>query len=287
MPFSPSWLAEREPADVAARSSDLCGLVAARLPRNTPVRVVDLGSGTGSNARYLIPFLASAQEWQLVDSDPTLLEHAPLSVEAWSAEAGYRFAREPGHFTVEGPSCRCRITLRRADLNTLVGAPLEGVELVTASALLDLVSESWLDALSDRCAATGATVLFALTYDGRFECVPEDPGDTAVRALVNRHQRTDKGFGPALGPGAVPSAARLFAGRGYEVHRARSDWGLAEGQGRLQQELIDGWASAAVEIEPDQRGAIEAWRERRLRLVEAQRSRLVVGHEDLAAWPLR
>jgi hypothetical protein len=71
------------------------------------------------------------------------------------------------------------------------------------------------------------------------------------------------------------------------VHRARSDWGLAEGQGRLQQELIDGWASAAVEIEPDQRGAIEAWRERRLRLVEAQRSRLVVGHEDLAAWPLR
>jgi hypothetical protein len=35
--------------------------------------------------------------------------------------------------------------------------------LVTASALLDLVSESWMKTLAARCRDAGAAVLFALT----------------------------------------------------------------------------------------------------------------------------
>jgi len=35
---------------------------------------------------------------------------------------------------------------------------------------------------------------------------------------------------------------------------------------------------------PARRDAIESWRSRRLAHVERERSRLVVGHEDIAAW---
>ena len=73
-------------------------------------------------------------------------------------------------------------------------------------------------------------MLFALNYDGRIKCAPGDPDDAAIVALVNRHQRTDKGFGPALGPDAPGLAERCFATLGYRDCSARAQR-LAAGRG--------------------------------------------------------
>jgi hypothetical protein len=48
--------------------------------------------------------------------------------------------------------------------------------------------------------------------------------------------------------------------------------------------LIEGWAGAATEMVRDRAPTIARWRARRLAHVGAGRSRLVVGHDDLAAW---
>jgi hypothetical protein len=181
----------------------------------------------------------------------------------------------------------CQIDTREMDLAVLTVAErdiFDGRALVTASALLDLVSDDWLRSLATRCRESGCAVLFALSYDGRIECSPQEPGDDAVRELVNLHQRTDKGFGPALGGGAPGAAVRCFAGLGYRMRREPSDWTLTADQTALQQQLIDGWAEAALAIAPAQHAMIGEWRTRRLAHVEARRSRLIVGHEDLAGW---
>jgi hypothetical protein len=52
----------------------------------------------------------------------------------------------------------------------------------------------------------------------------------------------------------------------------------------LQRRIIDGWAEAAAAIAPEQAELVQGWRARRLAHVEAGRSRLIVGHKDLAAW---
>jgi hypothetical protein len=111
---------------------------------------------------------------------------------------------------------------------------------------------------------------------------------------MNSHQKRDKGLGgPAEGPDATACAERCFRRQGYVVERAASDWVVEATAGRedlqpdvdaLQSELIAGWAAAAVEMAPDLAGTIAAWKVRRLEHVEARRSRLIVGHEDLAAW---
>src|SRR5262245_61710406 len=75
------WLALREAADAAARSEPLTRAVVERLPRDRPVRAVDLGTGTGSNVRYLMPRLPpNAQQWMLVDRDRALLALAIRSL---------------------------------------------------------------------------------------------------------------------------------------------------------------------------------------------------------------
>jgi hypothetical protein len=105
-----------------------------------------------------------------------------------------------------------------------------------------------------------------------------------VRQLVNDHQRRDKGFGPALGPMATDCAERAFTALGYRVLRDRSDWVLQADASQLQQELIDGWARAAIDVAPERVASIGAWRARRLSHVANGRSDLRVGHDDLAAW---
>src|SRR5262245_42947755 len=172
------WLALREAADAAARSAALTQAVVERLPTDRPLRAVDLGTGTGSNIRYLMPRLgADVQQWLLVDRDPTLLSKAVRSL-------------RPVHSVV--------VETREMNLGVLDARLFSRRDLVTASALLDLVSEKWLRALAAECRTAAATALFALTYDGRSHCDPEEPEDEEIRGLMNQHQRqNDKGFGRA------------------------------------------------------------------------------------------
>jgi hypothetical protein len=258
-----SWLALREPFDVAARSARLTGQIADALAgAERPLQILDLATGRGSNVRYLSPRLPGPQHWLVVDRDPALLEAVPAHVGD------------------------VRVDTRCAELGVLDDPALfMGRHLVTASALLDLVSETWLEALAARCRASGAAALFALTYDGQFHCSPAEPEDDTIRALMNRHQRqNDKGFGVAAGPDAIECAARCFDGAGYRVRREASSWILPPRAQAMQRELIEGWAQAAVEMAPADAHVVNDWLARRLAHVQAHRSRIVVGHEDVAAW---
>jgi Methyltransferase domain len=260
--FSADWLALRDPEDLRVRSTALVSMLAEHL-KNEPLRVLDLGAGTGANHRFLDRHLPGAR-WLLVDNDRELLARASTSL-----------------------SSADRLETRVVDLATALdsaGDLFANRDLVTASALLDLVSEDWMLALARRCADAQAAVLFALTYNGEMQCTPVEPEDDDVRELVNIHQQTDKGFGSALGPNAPDTAARAFDALGYEVWREASDWDLGPDSAPLQVQLIAGWAEAAEAIAPDRAALLRDWRARRMAHVAAGRSHIVVGHEDMAGW---
>jgi SAM-dependent methyltransferase len=258
----------RESADTAARSHDLTRVVCAHLRGAAPARILDLGAGTGSNLRYLAPRLPSSQQWLLIDRDPFLLDQAKRRPVAWPAGT-------------EGEVRTSILDLAAFDHPEIFADR----DLVTASALLDLVSATWLDELAARCRDAGAAALFALTYNGQSRCSPVEPEDEEIRTLMNRHQRTDKGLGgAAAGPDAIDCAERSFAANGYQVARETSDWTLGPDQRELQQQLFLGWASVAMELEPGRQVAYGHWLSRRLDHLEAGHSRTLVGHEDLAAW---
>ena len=257
--FDADWLALREPADAAARSAAMCRLLRSKLARRPLIRCVDLGAGSGANLRHLAPRLGRPQHWVLVEQDPLLLSE------------------------VELPSGVVVTPLLHDLSEELSGIGLERADLVTASALLDLVSGPWLESLVAACRRFRATLHFALTVDGRIAWSPQDPDDEAILAAFRQHQRGDKGFGPALGPDAPRVAARLLRRAGYRLREARSDWCLGPEQEELQAALAEGQAAAAAEIASGLE--TEAWLGRRLDSISEGRSRLVIGHRDLLAWP--
>jgi hypothetical protein len=251
------WLAMREAADARSRSASLTEALIEHLPSHRPLRALDLATGTGSNIRYLSPRLPDAHQWRAVDRDATLLAQVPPNVDARCAELG----------SLDDPML------------------FAGRHLVTASAFLDLVSKQWLAAIVTRCRDLGAAVLFALSYDGRSTCWPAESEDDLVRELLNTHQRNnDKGFGQAAGPDAVAAAIELLDAAGYEVRHEPSDWDLLPDEDAMQRELILGWAQAAIEVDERQARVVRNWLARRLAHVDEGRSRIRVGHQDIAAW---
>lgn len=256
--FSAEWLALREPADRAARAAYVADMVTRSLNPQSTVRIVDLGCGSGANMRYLCPRLPRDQHWRLVDQDESLMALAR-------------------------PTVAAQVEARVVDLNDMDSSLFEECDLITASALLDLVSEKWLQRFVLCCRQAGAAVLVALNYDGRILCAPADDDDGFVRALVNLHQRTDKGFGPALGPDAVSRVTALLQQSGYQVRRATSDWVLGADRDELQQQLIAGWVAAAFAVSPSDIERIRRWERRRLALLQHHESRIVVGHQDVGA----
>jgi hypothetical protein len=282
--FSSEWLALREPFDAAARSPELVRALCARIARHAPLEIVDLGAGAGSNLRYLAPLLGGEQSWRLVDHDRALLEAAVVATREWAAARGARVTRRDGLLAVHATDVAMEVRCEQLDLRSPTAVELPAGSLVTAAALLDLVSNDWLVALAGHCRAARAAVCFALTYDGRTRCTPAEPEDAEVLELFNRHQLRDKGFGPALGPAAAAATPAALGASGYSTATALSDWRIDAANRAMQFALLDGWRSAALEIAPARRTALNAWRDRRRAHIEAGRSDVTIGHVDVIGW---
>lgn len=283
-----AWLRLREPADTAARSGELARAIADALAGCEQVQVLDLATGTGANLRHLIPHLPPRQHWLVADRDPALLARLTELTASWAGDRGYHVDAQAGGCVIRGERLECHVETRQGDLGSLAASDLfAGRHLVTASALLDLASESWLRELAARCRTVGAAALFALTYNGHSSCSPAEPEDDVIRDLLNQHQHSDKGLGGfAAGPDAAECAIRCFAEAGYRVRSEATDWSLGPAEHQLQRELIEGWADVAVEMGFDP-STVGRWRDRRIAHLEVGRSHIVVGHLDIAAVPAR
>jgi hypothetical protein len=226
------------------------------------VTIVDLACGTGSTFRALSSLIETRQSWRLVDNDLSLLARAPHS-------------SPPATSVATIP-----IDLNR-DLEAALDAP---VDLITTSALLDLVSDEWLQRLVVESAVRRLPVHAALNYDGRIDMSPTDAADPEIIAAINTHQRTDKGFGPALGPDAARQAIARFERIDYVVVQGASDWVFTPQDREIQIEALAGWAAAARETGLSL-SDVAGWLARRRDLVVAGRSSIRVGHVDFFARP--
>ncbi len=143
--FDKSWLALREPADLAARDPGLVEHIVGWLRQNARPVIVDIGCGTGSSVRALGPMFPSdlGVDWRLVDYDPALLREARLQL----GDDGLEY--------------------HQVDLNHLENLPLEGASVLSASAFFDLASARFCEEIAALVAKRHCAFYAALNYDGK------------------------------------------------------------------------------------------------------------------------
>jgi hypothetical protein len=245
---SPRWLALREPADAAARSGELAQRLGRHLAGADRLVIHDLGGGSGSMGRWLAPRLPVAQHWVVHDRDPDLLG----------------LAAGPG------------VGTHLSDITRLTAEDFAGASLVTASALLDLLTADELTGILAACA--GIPMLFALSVVGRVALTPSEPLDARIATAFNAHQRRDG----LLGPDAVAAVEALS---GSEVFVRSSPWRLGAPEAELAAAWLEGWLAAACEQEPALAAEAAAYRGRRLAQAAAGALAVTVDHADLLVLP--
>lgn len=274
--FSADWLSLREAADAAARADELLEPLRVRLGTSPPgtggsrdrLVIQDLGCGTGSQGRWLAGRLPGPQHWVLCDRDPALLTRAAGAVTGPSADGA--------PVTVE---------TREVDVAGITADDLAGTSLVTASALLDLLTHDEVDRLAGACVDAGCPALLTLSVVGKVQLVPHDPLDEEMAAAFDAHQRRATGGRRLLGPDAVAVATEVFERRGAAVRTAPSPWRLGADESALAAEWLRGWVGAAVDHRPELARRAESYLRRRMALCASGGLEIVVHHSDLLALP--
>ncbi|MFC3574096.1 class I SAM-dependent methyltransferase [Streptomyces yaanensis] len=266
--YAPQWLQLREPADAAARAHELLDPLRIRLAnrsgRATDVVVHDLGCGTGSMGRWLAPLLDGAQHWILHDRDPYLLHFATVGAPRAAADGS-----------------RVTVTTQRGDIGRLTPDALTGASLVTASALLDVLTADEIDTLAAAIVGAGCPALLTLSVVGRVELTPEHPMDKEIGDAFNAHQRR----GELLGPDALSAASEAFGRLGASVRVHPSPWRLGAEQAELTEEWLRGWVGAAVEHRPELADRADTYLRDRLAACAAGELRAVIHHSDVLVLP--
>ncbi len=265
---SPRWLALRESADATARAPDLVDHLARALPATGRRVIHDLGSGTGAMGRWLAPLLSGPQHWVVHDRDADLLEVA--------------VAELPGP-AADGTAVTVEAT--QSDITRLHSGDLSDANLITASALLDALTEDELAKLVTVCVGVGCPTLFTLSVAGRVELSPADPLDRRVAAAFNAHQRRRTERGRLLGPDAVPVAVEQFGRLGGEPLVRPSTWRLGASQADLAAEWFIGWVGAACEQRVELAAETGGYTRRRLAQAAAGQLAVTVDHTDLLVLP--
>lgn len=277
--FASDWLALREAADAVSRSQRLAAQANEWLNvRTSAPLIADLGCGRGSNMRFLAPRLGGRQRWKLIDHDALLLAQARQRSAGLSDSQGQPVAVETHCLSLE----------------PVANVPLADAHLVTASALLDLVSQQWIDTLVARIVGQQQALLIALSVNGEWHFIDPQGGpvlddeDHWLLALFLAHQQRNKGLGDALGGQAHRALVAALEAANYRVEQAETPWQLAAGsqeQLPLMMALLEGWAAAATEQAPQAAARIATWLQQRQQAVANGEQGIWVGHCDLLAMP--
>jgi len=251
------WLALREPADAAARAAELVE----HLPAPAPLVIHDLGCGTGAMGRWLAPLLPGPQHWVLHDTEADLLALAAIDLPAITVET------------------------RVSDITRLRAGDLAGATLITASALLDLLTEDELARLVTVCVGAGCPLLLTLSVVGRVDLIPADPLDRRVASAFDDHQRRTTHRGRLLGPDAVPVALEQFRRLGADILVRPSPWRLGSLHSDLAAEWFGGWVGAACKQQLGLAAEIDGYASRRVAQATAGRLAVTVHHADLLLLP--
>ncbi len=189
--FSADWLALREPYDLAARNATVLDAVAGafagqRVDRGRRSRLRHRRDAACARRAHLPP----RQSWRLVDNDLSLLARASALGQP------PRSRRSP-----RGRSISCAISSSRSMARSISSPPRR----CSISSRPNGSTASSSRRRPGACRSTRRSPMTAAPSSSRAASL-----DAEVLAGFNLHQRTDKGFGPALGPTAAARAVRAL-----------------------------------------------------------------------------
>jgi len=261
----PGWLAARVAADNAARAvtvstllPELINYLIARAGSDATVEIIDLGAGTGANQRWLAPRLPILQHWLHLDHNPVISRSLPLLDDTVIIDEG-----------VEA-------------LGQLLTKASGDRQLVTCSALLDVLTTEQIEAVCRAVIDNRVPAFFSLTVTGGLRLSPTDPHDQLLLAAFNDHQRR----AGRAGPDATTLTVNLLRAAEFAVTTQETSWRLTAQSGlAFVDQMLAERLAAAVAQDPALAASAAAWLELRRAQLAAGLLRIELDHCDILGIP--
>lgn len=160
-------------------------------PGDEPVRIVEVGSGTGSMIARLADWnaLPPTVSYRAVDLDAETVATARRQLPEWLRAAGYTVDHEADQLSArrtnsDGTDQTLEITLEVGDGFSIT----DEADAVITAAVLDLVElEPAVDDLKSLFADAGGLLYAPITFNGSTSFTPVDSMDNRIEQLYHRH----------------------------------------------------------------------------------------------------
>ena len=203
--FENSWLFQREKIDNLSKNISIINKINRVLKNYDEIRIIDLGTGTGSNFRYLSKKIKfKNQYWTLMDLSKSSLNEAKKT-------------------SVTNNKIQ-KIILKHDDIiKNIDKHNFDNYEIVTGSAFLDIMPVDWFKKFYTKNRNT-KLVYFSINYDGYFKFYPKHKLDKDVLQLFNNDQKSKKNNKTrAVGPDCSNIINSWFA-KTHKCYLFKSNW---------------------------------------------------------------
>ena len=180
--FENSWLYQREKIDNQSKNLSLINIINNALKNIENISILDLGTGTGSNFRFLSKKITHKNQfWTLMDISKSSLQEAKRNIISNNKIKSVSFKN---HNIIKN--------IKNINFNKY--------DLVAGSAFLDIMPNSWFKVFHKLNQDT-KLIYFSINYDGYFKFYPRHNFDNNMLKLFNKDQRSKKdGKVNAVGP---------------------------------------------------------------------------------------
>lgn len=283
--FATDWLEERNRFDEAARNPTVEAAFLRYAEQQQPLNLIDIGAGNGAVFTYLAPKLPPEQNWTLVELNPKLLKNARQRLLLWANGNHYTIEKDEADYLLfTRQERRLSIQLRQVSFLKLEEHfPLEAYHAVTASAVIDLLSQEMLEALLRLLHRHQLAFYATLNYQS-MEYLPAGPQDTAMIEAYEQHMRRQQDFGRALGPTCTTALHQLAKSiYGHSPVDGPSPWAIRPTDIAMHRHLLSFMETSIAIANPKLDTA--GWVARKQELLESNQLHLTVNHTDLLISP--
>ena len=203
--FDNSWLFKREKIDNLSKNKLIIQKINKSLKNLNEINIIDLGTGTGSNFRYLSKKIKyNNQSWTLMDISKSSLKEARTNTQI---NRKIKIISIKNHDVVKN--------IYTTDFNNY--------DVVTGSAFLDIMPKKWFKSFHFRNVNT-KIVYFSINYDGYFNFFPKHNLDNSVVNLFNSDQKSKKVNNlRAVGPDCSLVIDSFFS-KTHKTYSLKSNW---------------------------------------------------------------
>ena len=151
------------------------------------------------------------------------------------------------------------------------------------SAALDLMSKSSIDIALKKIKKNNI-LYFSLCFNGLVKWTPTNTFDKYILAFFNNHQRSDKGFGNALGYKSIESLRKKAGKLNLNITVADSPWIIKNKSEKdtvfMKRYLLD-IRKSLFHMEGIDKNILRKWYEDKKYDLENKKIKLYVGHNDI------